>query len=100
MNSTAAYEYAADRYERRYYEGQDWLTPVESISAEDGTYMRHSFRANQGSPNGEYAPGQVDVFYLRRDPYLVIVETYSADSSGSSYVDTLQAILDSLRILG
>ncbi|MCB9457030.1 MAG: hypothetical protein H6671_13665 [Anaerolineaceae bacterium] len=44
-----------------------------------------------------FPQGQMDVFYMARAPYLVVMQVYSADSLGDTLVPTFQMILDSLR---
>jgi len=95
--SAASYDYAIERYQRRYYAVQDWLTPLDTFDSE-ADWRRQTYQLIGGSDDGQFPPGQLDVFYLRRDPYLVVAETYTAYSTGDDYVATMQAILDSLRI--
>lgn len=46
----------------------------------------------------QHPPGQLDVFYLNRAPYLTVVEMYSSDATGNTLVPTFQQILDSLQV--
>ncbi len=93
----ASFAYAIDRYAVRYYDGQEWLSEFDIQFTDDG-WQRVSYHAVGGAPDSAFAPGQLDVFYLRRDPYLIVVETYTAYATGDTYVPTLQAVLDSLSI--
>ena len=95
--SAASFDYAIERYQRRYYDPQDYLTPFDQFVSDQG-WMRESYQLLDGSENGQFPPGQMDVFYLRHDPYLVVLETFTAYSTGDDYVATMQLILDSLRI--
>lgn len=97
ITSQASFAYAVERYEVRYYEGQDWLNEFDLQFTDEG-WQRVSYHAINGAPDAQFAPGQLDVFYLRRDPYLVAVETFTAYTTGDTYLQTLQAVLDSLHI--
>ena len=66
---------------------------IDEATAPDGS-LRRSYRVVD-SPT---APGQVDAFYLKRAPYLIVVEVYSADSTGNQHVPAFQSILDSLQV--
>jgi serine/threonine-protein kinase len=67
---------------------------IDETRAEDGS-LRRSYRL---VGEGDVSAGQIDLFYLSRDSYLVVLETYSAYSSGNAHVPTFQAVLDSLRV--
>ncbi len=95
--SAASFEYAIERYRRRFYDPQEALTALDIFDSQ-GDWIRHSYQLIDGAPNGVFPPGQMDVFYLRRDPYMVVVETYTAYATGDDYVPTMQLILDSLRL--
>ncbi len=66
---------------------------IDEAMSPDGS-LRRSFRVISGPT----APGQVDQFYFNRAPYLVVVEIYSADSTGNQFVPVFQDILDSLQM--
>ncbi len=90
----AAFNTAVTRYDARHYQGLNMDLIAEDASAEDGTLRRsYRFHGDEGR-----APGQIDVFYMRRAPYLAVLEFYTADITGNELVSTLQLILDSLRI--
>jgi serine/threonine-protein kinase len=74
---------------------QPSITLIDESTAPDGS-LRRSYRIDEDYD--EFAPGQIDVFYLNREAYLVVVETYSAYAAGNEFVDTFQDILDSMRI--
>lgn len=74
----------------------DSLALIDEQTAPDGTIRRSYRRAAQDGLEA----GQMDVFYLARAPYLVVLQFFSADSTGDSLVPTFQAILDSLRVIG
>lgn len=69
---------------------------IDEATAPDGT-LRRSYRL-VGPVEPPLPNGQTDTFYFNRAPYLVILDTYSADSTSSTLVPTFQQILDSLRI--
>jgi serine/threonine protein kinase len=77
---------------------------IDEDTAEDGT-LRRSYRipliedGNNAAFDQLDTPGQLDVF-LREDNsgQIVLLEFYTADSTGNRLVPRLQFILDSLRI--
>lgn len=87
-------------YYTTYYE--DFLTSsetwqfIDEAIAEDGT-LRQSYRVDG---DNSLANGQVDVFYVMQDEFLVVVEMYTADGVGNQalLINDLQTILDSLQI--
>jgi serine/threonine protein kinase len=86
-----------ERYERDYVtNGEALLDFIDEAEAEDGT-IRRSYRliAVEEPP---FPPGQLDIFYFDRSPYLVALHMYSADQTGNTLVQTFQQILDSLRV--
>jgi hypothetical protein len=86
-----------DYSERWYGENRaDNLSLIDTDTAPDGT-VRQSYRVF-GETSPQLEPGQIDVFYLNRAPYLVVFETYSADALGNRFVPTFQRILDSLNV--
>lgn len=73
-----------------------WIFIDEATSL-DGT-LRHSYRIEglDSMPNG-----QVDLFFLRRDDFLVVVEMFTSDehiADNSDAISILQTILDSIRV--
>lgn len=73
-----------------------WIFIDEDTSL-DGT-LRHSYRIEgfDSMPNG-----QVDLFFLRRDDFLIVVEMFTSDehiAANSDAISTLQTILDSIRV--
>lgn len=89
---------AVNSYTARYYQTERAanLTPIDDVTAQDGT-VRQSYRLH-GDVQPPFPPGQLDVFFINRAPNLVVLEMYSADSTGSTLVPTFQQILDSLRV--
>lgn len=87
-------------YYTSYYE--DFLTNsetwrlIDEATAEDGT-LRQSYRVDGDSSLDN---GQVDVFYLTRGEFLVVVEMYTSDTVGNQddVINDLQTILDSLQV--
>ena len=87
-------------YYTTYYE--DFLTSsetwrlIDEATSDDGT-LRQSYRVEGDSSLDN---GQVDVFYITRDEFLVVVEMYTADSVSdqASIISDLQTILDSLQV--
>ncbi|MDX2161959.1 MAG: serine/threonine-protein kinase [bacterium] len=97
IRSLASYDYAVERYRRRYYASDD-LQDLELVSPDEG-WLRQSYAVTGDSTlRRSLDAGQIDVFYLREDPFLVVVETYTAYATENTYVDDLQMMLDSLRI--
>jgi serine/threonine protein kinase len=98
VQSADSYKAAVADYTQQYYKTQRAkdLTLIDEATAPDGT-VRQSYRLGQETQT-PYSPGQVDVFFLRRSPYLAILELYSADSTGNTLVQTFQQILDSVDI--
>ncbi|NWF70352.1 MAG: serine/threonine protein kinase [Chloroflexi bacterium] len=103
INSQADYERAIAAYERTYDEPQlspdsdpyiEWL---DQETAPDGT-LRRSYRLLFSS-NPAFPSGQTDRFYFWRGQRLLIVEMYTAYSTGDTLVPTMQLILDSLQTL-
>lgn len=90
----AAFATAAEAYAAEHFQTDARYTPIDTAAAPDGT-LRHSYitSADEASPYG-----QTDVFYLHRAPYLVVVEMFTSEASGNTYVPLLQNILDSLHI--
>jgi hypothetical protein len=95
LSADEDYETAvADYTSQRFTTGDNSeFLPIDSVTAPDGT-IRQSYRRS----GSEFPPGQVDVFYLRRTPYLVVLEVYSADTLGDELVPTFQNILDSVKV--
>jgi serine/threonine-protein kinase len=91
-----AFDSAVKRYAQRWYEdavNKGTLTLIDEAVAPDGT-ERYSYRAT----GGDYPSGQLDVFFLDRKPKLIVVELFSADSTGNTLVPIFQQVLDSLRV--
>jgi len=98
ISDSASFQAAVDDYERRYIATRPGLTFIDEAIASDGS-VRRSYRMEVpevASP--QFPPGQLDVFYLNRQPDLIVVNTYSADTTGNDLVATFQSILDSLRV--
>jgi len=69
---------------------------IDQAEAEDGT-VRRSFRV---ATSDNYPPGQWDFFYTQAGEQLTTVAMYTADtvSGDRAVLQTLQSILDSIRI--
>ncbi len=101
VSTDQAYQAAVANYTETYYaEAQaDHLTLIGLPSTATDHTIRQSYRLT-GDVQPPFPPGQVDVFYLARAPYLVVLEMYSSDAMGNRQVDTFQKILDSLQVNG
>jgi len=100
LASPADFQAAVSAYQGKFYDprlGTD-MSLIDEATTPDGS-VRRSYRLF-GERQSPFPPGQTDVFYLRRDPYLVVVETYSSDALGSTLVPLFQQALDSLRLNG
>lgn len=97
ISSDAEFNAVVQAYEKQYYDDtQPWLTLINETTAPDGTIVRsYSVDAENGP---SFPAGQLDVFFMRRGPYLTVLEMYSANSTGNDYVPTFQQILDSLQV--
>ncbi len=84
--------------QRFYYDNprSENLDPISESTAPDGT-IQQSYRMF-GPMDPQHPPGQLDVFYLNRAPYLTVVEMYSSDATGNTLVPTFQQSLDSLQV--
>ena len=109
IGDTAVFREAVDEYLAEYYDQLSTLEFIDEAMAEDGAIRRSYWvtppAAEATNPNiaqwlENLAAGQLDVFFLQRPPYLVVMETYTTDDMGSSasMLQRLQSILDSLRI--
>jgi serine/threonine protein kinase len=87
LDLEGTFEKAVATYDDVYYVPQE-LPRIDEATAENGT-IRRSYRQNGG---------QLDVFYQEQGDTLTVLELYTADSTGNSLVQSLQLILDSLRI--
>lgn len=96
LDDTQQFRQSVTRYHQRYYETDDRLSMIDEAVAPDGT-LRRSFRLHNPAAD-PFPSGQVDVFFLQRDPWLTVIEVYSADSAGNEWVPIFQSILDSLRV--
>src|SRR6185295_3700029 len=95
VGDSDSFKAAVADYKQHYYQNNT-LTGIDEETAPDGT-IRQSYRL-VGATQPAFPPGQLDVFFLRRAPYLAVVEMYSADSTGNTMVRTFQQILDSVDI--
>lgn len=93
VTSDAGFRASMAAYHELYYQTQD-LRLLDEDEAEDGT-IRRSYRLENSE---EFTPGQMDVFYQRKAPYLVVIETYTADATGNTFVPDLQRIYDSFKL--
>jgi serine/threonine protein kinase len=100
LNGDAIFFQAAiDDYDKDYYQAQaSEIRLIDDATAEDGT-LRRSYRLEADGADAQ-PYGQLDVFYLERNEYLVVLEMFTADSTANTLVSRLQLILDSLRVHG
>ena len=91
------FERAVADYDRTYIAPQADLSLLSEQLIEAGA-LRRSYRLSYGNSNTIFRPGQTDIYYLDRAPYLVVVDVFTADDTGNSLVPTMQSILDSLRL--
>lgn len=96
ITDAASFKQAVQDYSDKYYATQPQLTMIDESTAPDGTIRRSNRLVN--SPEPPFPPGQQDVFFINRAPYLVVVEMYSSDEMGNQLVSTFQNILDSLQV--
>lgn len=97
ITSPTDFERAVADYDRTFIAPQPDLTLMNEQPIEDGA-LRRSYRLSYGNSNTIFLPGQTDIYYLNRAPYLVVIDVFTADETGNSLVPTMQNILDSLRI--
>lgn len=98
MESEDAFRAAIDDYDQTYISVRGNLEFIDEDTAEDGT-IRRSYRFLESDDAGAgFGPGQLDVFFKNRSPYLTVINVYSSDSVGNTMVNTLQQILDSVRV--
>jgi len=99
INGSDNFAQTVEEYTQRFYVDNPRSENLELISestAPDGT-IRQSYRMF-GPMEPQHPPGQLDVFYLNRAPYLTVLEMFSADATGNTLVPTFQQILDSLQV--
>src|SRR5690606_6966061 len=89
ITDAASFETLADAHSADAYDSNDDFTLIDEATAPDGS-LRRSYVVS-GDETRPY--GQTDVFYLNRAPYLVVVEMYTSEASGNTYVPLLQNIL-------
>jgi serine/threonine protein kinase len=99
LDDPEAFQDAVEQFTDAYINTRPNLTLIDEATSADGS-VRRSYRLEGANPDSspEFPPGQLDLFYLNRSPYLVVLNMYSSDSEGSDLVSTFQAILDSLRV--
>lgn len=86
-----------DAYENRYYAERESLSLIDEATL-TGDVLRRSYRVDA---DDDLENGQLDVFYRERgEDELAVIEIYTADSvaGGETTLETLQLILDSVRI--
>jgi len=83
-------------YDELFYRRQN-LALIDEVRDDSAGWMRRSYRKAE---NQSFPAGQLDVYYVRRAPYLLVIETYSADATGNEFTPTFQNILDSFRFTG
>ncbi len=98
---------AVDEYIQRTYGERELFHFLDEAEAEDGTIRRSYYftrpKTNIQNPIlsrrlGGIESGQLDVFLMQREHDLVIMEMYTAESTGNTLVPRMQFILDSLRV--
>lgn len=82
------------------------LEKIDESTAEDGS-IRQSYWVSVATNGNTHpllarqlatvTPGQLDVIFLQRAPYLLVVEFYTTDETENTLVLRMQTILDSLR---
>jgi serine/threonine protein kinase len=99
ISDEASFRAAIDQYDQREISQLENLTLIDEMTFADGS-VRRSYRLEgpTGENSPDFPPGQLDVFFLNRAPHFVVLNTYSADSTGNDLVGTFQSILDSLRV--
>ncbi len=99
ISDEVSFRAAIVQYDERRLSQRSNLTLIDEATFTDGS-VRRSYRMEGpvGENGPDFPPGQLDVFFLNRAPHFVVLNTYSADSTGNELVGTFQAILDSLRI--
>ena len=95
IHSIDSFHSAVNQFNAKYLDDDPHIRLIDELTAPDGT-LRRSFRLD-GESEPAFPQGQMDVFYMARAPYLVVMQVYSADSLGDTLVPTFQMILDSLR---
>jgi serine/threonine protein kinase len=97
ISDSNSFQTAVNDYESRYLTTRPSLTLIDGQEDIAEGWIRRSYRM-VGATNPDFPPGQLDVFYLNRAPYLIVVNSYSADSTGDTLVPAFQTVLDSLRV--
>lgn len=98
-------EYGLDRYDSR----EPFLELIDEEVAEDGSIRRSYWVSISSAVDEDQRPllaqrlenardGQVDIFFIQRTPYLVVVEMFTANNTQNTLVQRMQSILDSLRV--
>ncbi len=99
MPDEAAFRATIEEYESLHVTDQPLVSLVDETIAEDGTIRRSYYTdAYDGSSSSEFSPGQLDIYYMNKSPYLVAVHMFATHESGNEHIRTFQRILDSLRI--
>jgi serine/threonine protein kinase len=97
ITSQLDFDQSVADYDQTFISPQADLALLNEETLTNGT-LRRSYRLSYGDSNTIFRPGQTDIYYLNRAPYLVVVDVFTADETGNSLVPTMQNILDSLRI--
>lgn len=99
LDDPEEFQDAVEEFTEDYIATRANLTLIDEAASADGS-VRRSYRLEGPGPESapQFPPGQLDLFYLNRSPYLVVLNMYSADNIGSDLVGTFQSILDSLRV--
>jgi serine/threonine protein kinase len=100
LTDSEEFQEAVEEYTAEFINTRPELTLIDEAIAEDGT-IRRSYRlvnAPDSTASPLFPPGQLDLFYFNRVPYLVVLNMYSSDATGNDFVGTFQSILDSLRV--
>jgi serine/threonine protein kinase len=91
---------ALDAYFQQYYAsltaaGASWQQ-IDEETAPNGT-VRRSYRVEN---DAALSNGQIDLFFVQQNGYLVVVEMYASDRAAAEpdLIASLQTILDSLQI--
>jgi serine/threonine-protein kinase len=91
ITDAAAFIAAVDAYDAAFIAPLETYRLIAEAEQADGS-VRRSYRVLEAET------GQSDLFYLWRGTDLIVLDVYTADSVGNSMVETMQRMIDSLRI--
>ena len=106
-NDPVVFRDAVDEYVQETYGERRLFHFLDEVQAEDGTIRRSYYitvpdfeiqNPVLSRRLGQIESGQIDVYLMEREGNLVIMEMYTAESTGNTLVPRMQFILDSLRV--